>query len=133
MKKSIAPKIEASSADWISSMFPSLNAGATFILEAMPNIYRRSLYEIDGQFAENELIAILDILEEQGGKISAPTAGRTLPFKIEDLCRDNDEYSESFSNRINDLPRIHLVCLEIWAASFWQQKEKTREEWVEAF
>ena len=133
MKKSIAPKIEHAAAEWISSMFPSLNAGATFILEAMPNMYRQSLSEIGSQFMDNELSAIIDILKEQGGKISAPMAGRTLPLKIEDLCRDNDEYPESFSNRINDLPRFHLVCLEIWAASFWQQKDKTREEWVDAF
>jgi hypothetical protein len=129
MKKSIAPKIEGTAADWISGMFPSLNAGSTFLLEAMPGLYRKSLSEM--AFSEEELHVILDVLQDHRKTMcrgSADMAGRTLPLKIADT------ENETLLNRINDLPRFSIVCLEIWAASFWQQEgNKTKEEWVEAF
>lgn len=135
MKKNIAPKIENGAAEWISSMFPSLNAGATFMLEAMPDIYRQSLAEMN--FDNDELVIIIDVLKDHNKtmcKGSASMAGRYLPLKIKDACRDHDhDDPESFPFRINNLPRFHVVCLEIWAANFWQQKEKTREEWVDTF
>lgn len=129
MKKNIAPKIENGAAEWISSMFPSLNAGATFILEAMPDIYRKSLEEMN--FIDEELMMILDVLQDHGKTMcrgSADMAGRYLPLKIADT------ENETLLNHINDLPRFSIVCLEIWAANFWQQGgNKTKEEWVEAF
>ena len=129
MKKNIAPKIENGAAEWISSMFPSLNSGATFILEAMPDIYSKSLEEMN--FIDEELMMILDVLQDHGKTMcrgSADMAGRYLPLKIADT------ENETLLNHINDLPRFSIVCLEIWAANFWQQGgNKTKEEWVEAF
>jgi len=136
MKKSIAPKIEQSAADWISSMFPSLNAGSTFLLEAMPELYRKTMAEMRS-FADDEKIIILDVLQDHGKTMcrgSADMAGRYLPLKIKDICSEVEDDPDSFTFRINNLPRFHVACLEIWAAGFWQQEgKKTKEEWVEAF
>ena len=142
--KAIAPKILAESSEWYAKMFSTLNAGATFVLDSFPNFYAQTLSEMRGMFTQGELCMILDVLNGHGTILltygSAPgPAGHHITVSIADSfdlypgmyqekwdIKDKDD----FINRINNLPRFFKVCLEVWAAGFWENHESTTpEEW----
>jgi hypothetical protein len=129
----IAPKIRSDAADFYAAHFPSLNAGATFVLESFPILYRATLAEIRGKFSIGELSMILDVLNGHGSLLAfggSGLAGQYIVPNIEDSFRlDPGIYEEKWSindpegfvRRLSALTRVQGLCLEIWAAGFWEK------------
>jgi hypothetical protein len=134
--RAIAPKITEEAAEWYSKMFQSLNAGATFVLDNFPSFYWHALSEMRGTFSRGELCMILDVLNGHGAVLlymSHPGgAGQHLLLSISDsfaLYPGNYEEAweipdaKDFMRRLSERSRWQLICLEIWAAGFWEQHE----------
>lgn len=141
-KRAIAPKINESAAQWYEENFPSLNAGATVTLEAMPLLYQASLAELRGRFSKGELHMILDVMNGHAGIMvlgGSMSVGYHIPPNIEDSFKLypgtyeqkwNIADPAGFVSRLNALPRFHLVTLEIWSAGFWEHYETVgTDEW----
>lgn len=135
-KKAIAPKITSDAADWYGRVFPNLHSGATFILDAVPHLYAQSLAELRGRFSRGELGMIMDVLNGHSAVLvylgSPSLVGQHLDLSMADsfalypgLYEDKWDIPDpqGFLARIAALCRWHRVCLEIWAAAFWQQHE----------
>ena len=128
--RAIAPKIQGESAEFYSKMFPSLNAGATWILEEFPHLYRATLAEMRGKFTRGELAMILDALNGHGAILAyggRGLGGQHIRLSIYDsfeLYPGMYEGKWSVDKWLNDklalLSRWQLTCLEIWAAGFWK-------------
>jgi hypothetical protein len=131
--RAIAPKITEDAAQWYEDIFPSLNAGVTFMLEATPHLYAQGLSEMRGMFSRGELSMILDVLNDHGTLMAYGSpgglAGQHITLSISDSFRLHpgsyeDKWgisdADGFVRRLVGLGRWHLVCLEMWAARFWQ-------------
>lgn len=140
--RALAPKIQEQAADWYGRMFPSLNAGATWILGELPYIYDVTLAEMRGTLTRGELCMVLDVLNGHGSILAYGghgLAGQSLPLSIADSFRlYPGEYEgkwgvdeKAMNEKLSRLTRWQLVCLEVWAAGFWEQahKETTPDEW----
>lgn len=135
-KKAIAPRIQEATAEWIERMFPSLNAGATMILDAFPHLILSSLDEIKGKFSRGELMMMIDVLNGHGTVIcfgSAPLLGGYLHLSIFDSFRLypgmyeekwHIENKDDYLSRIASLTRAQLASLEIWIAGLWEKCEE---------
>jgi hypothetical protein len=60
-KKRIAPQIRETSTDWYKENFVTTNAGAVFVLEGFPELYKRAMLEVKGKFIRGELLLIVDV------------------------------------------------------------------------
>ena len=58
----ITPRIQPPTAEFLEGLFRSRNAGAEFVLETAPVLYRRALNERKGFFSEGELSLIIDVM-----------------------------------------------------------------------
>jgi len=135
--RSIAPKITSEAADWYAKMFQTLNAGATFVLDAFPTFYSQTLSEMRGIFSRGELCMIMDVLNGHGTLLlafgtSSGLIGQHINLSIADSFdlypgQYQDKWdipdAQDFMRRLSERSRWQLVCLEIWAAGFWEQHE----------
>ena len=138
----IAPKIRSESAEFYGRMFPTLNAGATWILEEFPHLYRATLAELRGQFSRGEIGMILDVLNGHGMVLSYGgfgLAGQHIRLSIADsfaLYPGSFEAKWECDKTLNDklaaLSRWQLACLEVWAAGFWEKNhlDTTLEDYI---
>jgi len=139
--KAIAPKINPEAADWYAKMFKSLNAGTTAILDAFPGFYSHALAEMRGVFTINELSMILDITRSWPPGFTSFT-GHAIKLSVKSCLelfhgqfkeRWNIADPKEFLDRLSGLPLFARVCLDIWAAGFWEQHETvTPEEYCAA-
>ena len=123
--KSVAPKILDNAAEFYPTIFPSLNAGCTFILDAFPPLYRRTMREIKGLFTANELNLILDVLN---GQMMTPTIAGVVLYQqcIDGMDLDSldDKWNIDAGSFIKSLEKLTIhqsACIELWAAGFWSQ------------
>lgn len=137
--KAIAPKIDERAAQWIADTFPTLNAGATWLLNEMPHLYAVTLHGLKERclFSSGELKMILDVLNGHGNLLAFGGTGlagqyivlsiadsfKLYPGSYEDKWGIDD--AAGFVDRLSDLTRWELCCLEMWAAGFWQNHETT--------
>ena len=127
-KKKISPRIEDQSREFLSTNFSTLNAGAEYVLDAIPMLYNRALHEIKGHFSDEELSFLVEALKET--KLSPQLAGQQ--FKI--FCDDamtfrnlDDKWKikrDVFLKKIEDITSFQMACIEIWAKKFWFAKWK---------
>lgn len=134
MSKKVTPLIGDESIKFFESNFRNLNAGVTYALEAFPGLYSRSMHDIKGIFTDGELRLILDVVNDL--ELTPQIAGKHLILDIHDGI-DLEKLDEKWSvnkgeiiKKINDLSLFHLVCLEIWAKSFWQGKRSGQNEYA---
>lgn len=134
MPKKVTPLIEDESIKFFESNFRNLNAGVTYILEAFPSLYGRTMHDVKGVFTDGELRLILNVVN--GLELTAQIAGKHLIFDVQDgidLERLDEKWGVSkvdIIKKINNLSLFCLVCLEIWAKSFWQGKRSGQGEYV---
>ncbi len=135
----IAPKIMSDASDWLQQFFPTLNAGATFVLNAFPSFYQYSLNEMRGRFSRGELGMILDVLNGHdmvlsSYQISPSLIGHHLVLEIADSFRIYPGSYEKqweiddprgFIERLKSLTMFQKICIELWAAAFWHNPETT--------
>jgi hypothetical protein len=82
MRQNISPRISLPAAKWLTDNFETLNAGGTYIMEAMPGLYRRTLHDLRGQFIRGELMLILDVMN--GTVLTPGLAGQHLLANVRD-------------------------------------------------
>ena len=131
--KAISPKINDSTAEFYPGLFRSLNGGAVYALEAFPTLYRRTLHEMKGMFAKEELSLTIDVFNSTA--LTPGMAGQHIDAQVEDGI-DLDHLDKKWDvDRDKILWTLHArtafqkACLEIWANGFWyQEKAETFRE-----
>jgi len=131
-KVNVGPRIDESAAKWYEEMFETRNAGASFVLNTFPLMYRDTLrYELTGVFTRGELCMMLDV--NNGGSDFLITFGpqytvvKSLYLEISDSF---DLYPGSYEDKwgtdkfpflekIAKLTLFQEICLKIWIAQFW--------------
>lgn len=120
----IGPRIDEKTATWFERNFGSRNAGAEFVLDAFPGLYRETLRGLRGRFTAGELSLILDVMN--GTMITPQFVGHTIAANIEDgmrLDRLDQKWktdARGFITKLQNLELFHLAALEIWARAFWE-------------
>ena len=130
-KKATAPRIDSKAAEFYPGVFSSLNAGMIYVIEAFPDVYRRTLHGLRGQFARGELMLLIDVFNAT--MLTPGHAGQHLLIQVEDGI-DLDKLDEKWGvtkgdlvAKIERLPLFSLACLEIWANGFWYRQTQPKE------
>lgn len=141
---STAPKITDEAAEFYRKYFPvSFNASLTFVLDAFPSFYTRTLAEMRGVFSRGELGLILDVLNGHGMLLlsshHAPALiGQHIALEIHDALCLTPGLAETWKiddifglmERINRLTIFQKICIEIWASGFWKYHNIELNEWI---
>ena len=124
-----SPKIQPGTVEWIKYRFTSVNKGAAFLCDLIPDAYQRTLdTEIKGIFSQGELGSIIDLMN---GHITEPAsmAGQHIYPNLADgfhldpgMYEDKWEIKDSadFLRRFRSLTHFQKICMEIWVGEFWQ-------------
>lgn len=118
--KRISPRIMDSAFGFLENKFKSVNAGAEFVIDLMPRFFYYGLCDIDC-FTDDELALFIYIMDV---KLLPTSVGCYLLQGLRDsyLVSTADFLHVSRSEvikKLRALPVFSLICLEIWAASFW--------------
>jgi hypothetical protein len=133
----IGPRISESAGAWLGQNFSSRNAGAEYVLEAFPECYRRTMYDLKGRFSAGELSLLIDTFNST--MLSPRLAGQHLALSAHDsmiLDGTDQKWSvdrEGFEAKIAALSFFECAALEIWVKAFWEQHEKNNLEEYVAF
>lgn len=133
-KKPTAPRIAPQSAEHYPTLYPSLNAGLEYTLDAFPALYRRTLHGLKGRFEKAELLLILDVFN--GLVLTPGLAGQQIGIQVSDgiaLDKLNEKWvvdGQMLEAKLEDLHIFDRACLEIWAAGYWK-KETEAGAWVQ--
>jgi hypothetical protein len=134
MKKNIGPRISAQAEKYYTDNFDSLNKGATYVLEAWPVLYRRTLAELKGRFVRGELCLMIDV--SNGLFLTSSIAGEHLEIQcVDGMALDGlDEKWEidraEFTGKLTSLTLWQSAVLEVWARSFWEPEPGDLEKYV---
>ena len=129
----VSPKIHPDAAHWIKHTFPTLNAGATFLLNSFPYIYRYSVAEIKEVFTPTELAGLLRLLSAHTSVLMSAyqyhsgILGHHVPLIIRETHKLNPNLfthwgipnAEELAERIANLPFCCRIVLEIWVTRYW--------------
>jgi len=125
----LAPRIATKSADWYKQNFTTLNAGAEYTLEAIPQIYRLTMaYELKGKFSRGELMLMIDV--NNGLVLTSQSAGQHIKAQVSDgIALDHlDEKwkvdGAKLNKKVDALTFFQSFCLEIWILAYWENHEK---------
>ena len=122
-KKGLGPKIDPRAAEWLASTWASANEGATWVLEATPALYRRTLAELRGKLDASQARLVLDALN--GCEAGAGLAGQRLGLALRDAVELGEIQSKwgvdgkALLKAANGLTAFQAATLEGWAAQFW--------------
>lgn len=109
--------------NWLIDNFTTKTGGAEHVLEMCMSIYKHTLYELRGQFEEDELKLFLDAFN--GHTLTSSMAGQELWWSVSECIKYealDQKWSinrEDILYKINQLDRFECACLEIWATGFW--------------
>lgn len=124
----LAPRIATKSADWYKQNFTTLNAGAEYTLESIPQIYRLTMaYELKGRFSRGELMLMIDV--NNGLILTSGIAGQHMQAQVSDgiaLDRLDEKWEidgDLLNQKVAGLTIFQCFCLEIWIAAFWERHE----------
>lgn len=126
--KKIGPIISDTAAEFYPTLFPSLHFGATYVLNAFPRLYRRTLHDLRGIFSENELSLILESMNS--AILSPHSAGYHIAGNVADgIALDHRDKKwqvdgQALSEKLAVLSPFQLACLELWANGFWCAKKQ---------
>lgn len=126
-QKTLGPRVQGTTADWLNRTFGSTNAGAEYLLAALPALYARTISDIKKQFSAPELYLIIDV--HNGMMLSPGLAGQhIIPSCIDSMELDGTGekwgIGRRFSDKLVKLSLLERACLEIWAAAFWEQHDQ---------
>lgn len=133
-RKSTSPMIDDKCADFYKMTWGSVNAGTTYVLDAFPALYKRTLEDLKGRFSREELLLMIDV--NNGLWLTPRIAGQHMDAQVSDgIALDHlDEKWEIdgdvLNKKVADLSIFEAACLEIWIMAFWEQKE---HENIEAY
>ena len=122
-----APRISDKSAEWYKHTFGTVNAGAEYILDSVPQMYRITLDRLKGRFSRGELMVMVDV---NPGALTARIAGQHMGMQVADgIALDHlDEKWEIDGKKLNEkiagLTIFETACLELWVKAFWENHEQ---------
>jgi len=130
----LGPRISDTAATWLSAHFSTRNAGAEYILEAFPELYRRVLRDLKGRFTPGELSLLLDVMN--GHMLTPQLAGQSLIIScVDSMALDGTDTkwgvdAQGFADSLQGCRPFELACLEIWAQAFWESGNGELRNWV---
>ena len=125
-RKSTSPMIDDKCADFYKTTWGSVNAGTTYVLDAFPALYKRTLEDLKGRFSREELLLMIDV--NNGLWLTPRIAGQHMDAQVSDgIALDHlDEKWEidgdALNKKVADLSIFEAACLEIWIMAFWEQE-----------
>jgi hypothetical protein len=138
-KQNIGPRLEPGTKDFYEAHFRTVNAGAEYVLEMFPNLYRRTLATlwVDSgiTFSAQELYLIIDVCNSPS-YISTHRpgfAGQHLITEVSnaiflDHAAEKWNCEAGLEDKLVCLTIWELAVLEIWARAFWDGKTEDKLE-----
>lgn len=123
MSKTVSPRVSDSAAEFYPGLFRSLNAGVEFALDAIPQLYRRTLHGLRGRFSRGELSLMIDVFNATA--LMPGILGQHLGIQcadgvaLDELDEKWEIEKDPFLERIQALTLFEAACLELWATGFW--------------
>jgi hypothetical protein len=122
MKKT-APRIADKTFDFLTTVFPTVNAGLEYLADAFPGLYGRTIRDTLPKFDRAELMLIIDVFN--GTMLTSGLAGQHLALNVADGI-DLDKLDEKWEldragimDKLAALSPFESCCLELWANGFW--------------
>jgi len=132
----IGPKITPQCQELLLSIWDRPGTGASYILDAFPGLYRRTLEEIKGVFTREELMLMIDCMN--GTLLTGWIAGDHVNANAVDgiaMDRLDEKWEvdrEAFTEKFKSTTIFQRACLELWIQAFWRKyREFNIEEYVE--
>jgi hypothetical protein len=123
-QKQLGPRADEKTISWLIGLFGTANAGAEYLMGAVPGLYARTMQEISGQFSRSELGLIIDI--HNATALLPQLSGQHILASVTDAI-DLDQAAEKWKidgaalvAKLTGLPIFTRSCLEIWARGFWE-------------
>jgi len=135
--KAIAPKINDKIAEFYPEVFSNLHSGATYVLEAFPRLYQRTLHDMRGTFSDGELKLMVDVMNAT--MLTPQSAGHHLAANVSDgIALDSLDKKwkidgDNLKFKLGGLSLFQLTCLEVWANGFWYRKKPETVQSPEEF
>ena len=135
MRRKISPRVEENAHATLKEVFGTSNAGAEFVLNSWPALYKRTLHGLKGKFDREELMLLIDVMNGTiltpaiaGGHIGANT---TDGIDLDGLDKKWDVGGAILKAKIEQLSAFERACLEWWIQTFWIQEDHGNvEEYV---
>ena len=127
MSRKVSPRISDLAATFYAQNFSSLNAGAEYVLDSFPMLYRHALASAWGVFTEGELLLMLDACKDL--MLTPQLIGCHLIAAVRnaiELSQAHEEWSVSpavFIGKLNGLPVCVVAGLEVWCRAFFESEE----------
>lgn len=119
-KRNIGIKLPEDLAIFYKKNYKTLNTGTKRIIENLPVLRSKSLHELKGKFAENEILFLFLMRKE--AEFSGKTVKKYLIIEeMKEFCKTN-EYMidpEVLIEKIRELNYAHLYFLFDWIDSFY--------------
>lgn len=121
--KKTSPRLTDSTAEFFTGTFSSLNAGAEYVLQGFPALYKHTLRELKGKFTDGELKLMIDVFNSTA--LTPIMAGQQLDLQVLDgmeldgLDQKWEVDKAELMAKVNALTIFQAACLEIWANGFW--------------
>ncbi len=137
VKENVGPRIDPKAKEFYDRMFQTVNGGATYILEAYPILYEKTLQEIKGKFNREDLMVMVDVFN--GHAMTNKMAGEELWWSVAEGIKYDALDTKWGVDKDTLLYKIQLLTifqkavLEIWANSFWYGGDPNKKQDLEAY
>jgi hypothetical protein len=124
----VNPSISDMSADFYEEKFRSRNAGCEYFLDAIPSLYKHTMWSLKGRFDGDELKLIVDLFNST--QLSPSFAGQQMNGKINDgvkldgMDKKYDVNGVRLMEKIDNLTLFERACLELWANGYWYANDE---------
>lgn len=123
-KQNISPKIPTDTRDWYGTIGKTVNAGATYALEAFPVLYKSILFFLRGRFTAEQLKLIVQCFENHRMNPQLATLQLTTLLSNLSLTTGDKQAISQLLGIISALNPADCMVLEVWAHSFWISDEQ---------
>jgi hypothetical protein len=127
-QKTISPRIDSSTHEFLAETFSSPTAGGGYIIEAFTAVYRRYVSVIKTTFTPAELMLMIDV--SNGTALSPQVAGQNMALSVADAIKYDsldEKWEVDGRELLLKLDRLSLPeasILEVWTRGFWEQHPK---------
>lgn len=122
-KKAVTPQLDQATAAFIEKNFPNLYKGASTLLNAMPQLFATTTSELKGQFEENELALMIDVMN--GTALTPQIMGQHIASNVADgMALDGLDKKwgierDVLNSKLKNCTIFQKAVLEIWSTGFW--------------
>jgi len=142
MRRKISPRVEENAHAILKEVFGTSNAGAEFILNSWPTLYKRTLHGLKGWFGFDELMLMIDVMSgyrSYGTMLTPGIAGQHIAANVVDgidLERLDEKWGidgTRLKEKVRALSIFDRACLEWWLQEFWTNHDSCQREGAEKF